>query len=93
MLNPTVARLRQAVAQWLRFRADEIDPDGAPRLMSTCTFTFEVNEGIRFREDGRGCRLWYMGRSDYDKAFTESDTRPPRVNWESMTLEDYGDNG
>ena len=36
------------------------------------SFTYEEGEGIRFRQDGRGCRLWYLGDADYDRAWTES---------------------
>ena len=81
---------RRFIAERLRNLADRVHERSAPRWLGH-SFTFEISEGIRFRDDGRGCRLWYLGRDDYDRAFTESDTRPPKVNWATMTLEDYGD--
>ncbi len=63
------------LAEWLRRVADRIDYAGAPKAMSW-SFTFEEGEGIRFRQDGRGCRLWYRGNSDYDRAWSENGPRP-----------------
>lgn len=77
------------LARRLRRIADRIDDDGAPRATSW-SFTFENREGIRFREDGRGCRLWYLGRTDYERAHTEADTRHARVDWEAMTADYVG---
>lgn len=57
----------------MRKWADRIDDAGALKPMSY-SFTFETGEGIRFRDDGRGCRLWHLGDPDYDRAHTESDT-------------------
>jgi hypothetical protein len=57
----------------LRRIADRLDPAGAPRGMSGFSFTFERGEGIRFREDGRGCPLWYLGDDDYERAHAEAD--------------------
>jgi hypothetical protein len=70
------------LAQRLRFLADRLDPHGAPRRMGY-SFTFEEREGIRFRDDARGCWLWYLGRDDYERAFDEADTtwEPPRPAW------------
>jgi hypothetical protein len=51
------------LARWLRTLADRIDYEGAPKA-THWTFTFELYEGIRFREDGKGCRLWYLGSED-----------------------------
>jgi hypothetical protein len=56
----------------LRRIADRIDDDGAPKCMSY-SFTFERGEGIRFRDDGKGCRLAYLGKDDYERAHTEAD--------------------
>jgi hypothetical protein len=42
--------------------------------MSGWSFTFEDYEGIRFREDGWGCRLAYIGDANYSRAHDESDT-------------------
>jgi hypothetical protein len=27
---------------------------------------------MMFRDDGRGCRLWYLGDQDYERAHTEA---------------------
>jgi hypothetical protein len=37
-------------------------------------FTFETGEGLRIREDGKGCRLWYLGEAEYDKAHDQADS-------------------
>lgn len=67
--------MRAKLGWWLRRLADRIDYEGSPKAISWW-FTFERGEGIRFREDGRGCRLWYLGeRGDYEKAHTEA-TKP-----------------
>lgn len=62
----------------LRCWADRIDDAHAPRLMGW-SFTFEDGEGIRFREDRRGCRLAYLGYAEYDRAHSESDSERARV--------------
>jgi hypothetical protein len=54
------------LAWYLRCLADRIDPDGAHR------------EGIRFRDDGKGCPLWYLGRDSYERAHAEADKRGDR---------------
>lgn len=77
------------IARRLRFLADRIDPAGAPRAISHW-FTFEHNEGIRFREDGKGCRLWYLGEADYERAHAEADTRHVRVDWKNATASYVG---
>lgn len=66
-----MSRAMGVLAYWLRRIADRIDYQGAPKAMGWW-FTFESGEGIRFREDGRGCLLWHRG--DYEKAHAESDT-------------------
>lgn len=35
-------------------------------------FTFEDRVGIVFREDNRGCLLWYIGDAEYERAHTEA---------------------
>lgn len=80
--------IRARVGKFLRKHADRIDPDGAPRG-GGYSFTFELNEGIRFRSDGKGCPLWYLGKADYERAHLEADNRPPRINWGTMTLREY----
>ncbi|GAA0719433.1 hypothetical protein Drose_05755 [Dactylosporangium roseum] len=69
----------------LRRWADRISPETAPRG-PVASFTFEHEEGIRFRDDGRGCPLWYLGDADYERAHTEANTRHVRVDWRSMTV-------
>ena len=61
------------IAEFLRRLADRLDHPGAPKATGW-SFTFETGEGIRFRRDGVGCRLWYLGDADYKKAHTEADT-------------------
>jgi hypothetical protein len=70
-------------ARWLRNLADRIDYEGAPRL-THWTWTFELREGVRFREDGRGCRVAYLGDGEYEKAHAQADNPPPRVNWKAL---------
>lgn len=65
--------VRGRIGRFLRRWADRIDYEGAPRLMGW-TFTFETGEGIRFRQDERGCRLAYLGNVEYAKAHTEADS-------------------
>jgi hypothetical protein len=76
----------------LRRLADRIDEAGAPRAMHW-TFTFEDREGIRFREDGKGCRLWYMGDADFERAHSDADTAHVRVDWTNMTARYVGGGG
>lgn len=61
------------VAWWLRLLADRLDPDGAPRRTHQ-SWTFERGRGIVFRDDGKGCPVWYLGRADYARAHDEADT-------------------
>ena len=65
--------MRARVGWWLRRLADRVDYRHAPKG-THWTFTFELHEGIRFREDGRGCRLWYLDDDEYERAHTESDS-------------------
>lgn len=64
---------RVLVARWLRRWADQLDYAGAPKAIGW-SFTFEHRRGIVFREDGRGCRLWYLGDAEHERAHTEADT-------------------
>lgn len=66
------------LARRLRTIADRIDPAGAPRR-THWTFTIEHGEGIRWREDGRGCPVWYLGSADYDRAHDEAETSWKRL--------------
>lgn len=69
----------------LRRIADRLDDRGAPKAMGW-SFTFEQGEGIRFRDDGRGCRLWYCGDAEYERAHTEADDPGSWMDWRTMTL-------
>lgn len=71
MTDLTAARLRARIARRLRYAADRLDPHGAPRAMSV-RFTFEERVGIVFRQDNRGCLLWYLGDADYERAHSEA---------------------
>lgn len=66
--------MRAWIGKRLRFLADRIDYKGAPRRLTSYSFTFEDGEGFRLREDGRGCKLWYLGEAEYEKAHTEADS-------------------
>ena len=74
---------RRWIAEWLRMWADRIDPASGPRLMGPYSFTFEDRKGIVFREDHRGCPLWYM-QEDHDRVHDEADTEHVVVNWENI---------
>lgn len=69
----------------LRRVADRLDYANAPKAVGW-SFTFEANEGIRFRDDGRGCPLWHLGDGDYERAHVEADTRHVKVDWQSMAV-------
>jgi hypothetical protein len=70
-------------ADLLRRWADRISYETAPRAIGH-SFTFEDREGVRLREDGRGCPLWYLGEDDYERAHTEADTAHVRVDWQTL---------
>lgn len=63
--------LRARIAGVLRRTADRLDHPGAPKGLHV-SFTFEPGAGIVFRDDGRGCRLWYYGDAEYDRAHDEA---------------------
>lgn len=65
-------RIKKLFARFLRNWADRIDRNGAPKA-TTWSFTFEHMEGMRLRQDRRGCPLWYLGEKDYERAHTEAD--------------------
>lgn len=69
----------------LRRWADRLDPHNGPQGIGW-SFTHEAGVGIKFRDDGKGCPLWYLGNDDYEQAHTEADTRHVRVDWERMTF-------
>lgn len=69
----------------LRRLADRLDYSGAPRAIGI-SFTFELGEGIRWRDDGRGCPLWYLGDDDYERAHDEADNPGPRIDRATMTV-------
>lgn len=76
--------MRARIGMWMRRWADRIDRDGAPKAIGW-SFTFEHQRGIVFREDGRGCPLWYLGDADHDRAHSESDTDHMIVDWANAT--------
>lgn len=51
---------------------------------SMFTYTYELHEGIRIRDDGRGCHLW-IDYNDHDAAFSEADNPGPNIDFVSMT--------
>lgn len=73
----TTEAVRRYIGEKLRRFADRIDDDGAPRFPGL-TFTFETGKGLVVHDPDeyprRGCELWYLGRREWDKAFTEADT-------------------
>jgi hypothetical protein len=77
--------IRARIADKLRTLADRLDYEGAPKLMSPYSFTFENQRGIVFREDGKGCPLWHYGRGDRERAHSEADTDHAIVNWAAGT--------
>jgi hypothetical protein len=79
-----MSALNVRIAEWMRRTADRIDHEGAPKL-THWSWTFEEYEDIRFREDGKGCPVAYLGDSDYERAHAESDRPPVRVDWEALT--------
>ena len=72
--------MRVWLARRLRLLADRLDGAGAPRHMGH-SFTFEDGRGLVFRDDGRGCPLWYLGADDYARAHSEADTEHAIVDW------------
>jgi len=73
----------------MRRIADRIDYDGAPKATGW-SFTFEAGEGVRFRDDGRGCCLWHLGGDEYNKAHTQADSEHVRVDWKTGTVTRVG---
>jgi hypothetical protein len=63
--------MTKRLAALLRRLADRLDYEGAPKF-THWSFTYEPHEGIRFREDGRGCPIAYLGHADYERAHTEA---------------------
>jgi hypothetical protein len=80
--------IRARAGWWLRRLADRIDYPGAPKAIGA-SFTFEAS-GRRFRNDGKGCPLWYLGDADYERAHTEADTAHIQVDWTTMTTRTAG---
>lgn len=77
--------MRSKIGHWLRKWADRIDHRGAPKAIGW-SFTHEHMEGRpRFRDDGRGCPLWYLGDDAYARAHSEADTEHVIVNWKDGT--------
>ena len=57
----------------LRRWADRMDQSGKPHRLPAHTFTIEP-DGIRFRTDGQGAQLHYVGEGEFAKAST-----PPSI--------------
>lgn len=76
--------MKRRLAIWMRKMADRLDYAGAPRRVSW-SFTIEHNEGVRFRDDGKGCPLWHLGDADYERAHAEADTEHMIVDWANGT--------
>lgn len=69
-VNPLVNALRSRAGKRLRFVADRLDPDHAPRW-SGYTFVLDRHSRPIFWEGRRhdGCMLWYLGREEREKAY------------------------
>ena len=79
---------RQRSGEWLRRLADRIDHDGAPKV-TNWTFTFELGNGLVFRQDGRGCPVAYLGDDEFEKAHSGAVYPAPRSwDWAWLTSED-----
>lgn len=69
--------MRARVGRLLRRWADRIDPASAPTLTGW-SYTHEKrgprDTHLVWREDGRGCPVWYMGDADLARSFTEADS-------------------
>jgi len=79
---------RQRSGEWLRRLADRIDHRGAPKV-TNWTFTFELGNGLVFRQDGRGCPVAYLGGEEFEKAHSEAVYPAPRSwDWAWLTSED-----
>jgi hypothetical protein len=76
--------LRTWMADQMRKWADRIDYEGAPKAINY-SFTFENRRGIVFREDGKGCPLWYYGDADHQRAHSDADTDHAIVDWAAGT--------
>lgn len=77
-----MATARAWVGALLRTWADRIDYDGAVKRTGL-SFTFEHRQGVRLRQDGRGCPVYYMGETDYQRAHDEADTEHAVVDWKA----------
>ncbi len=66
--------IRTKLGWWLRCLADRIDYPHAPRVLSY-SFTFERGEGIKFRDDSKGCPLGIIHYDQYDRAWNEADKK------------------
>lgn len=77
--------LRRNIGTWLRYRADRIDPDGAPRAIGA-HFNFVMGvgmvitqtDGVSISPPAPGCPLWYIGEDDYARAWLPHSEISPR---------------
>lgn len=69
-VNPLVNALRSRAGKRLRFVADRLDPDHAPRW-SGYTFVLDRDSRPIFHQGDRraGCMLWYLGHEEREKAY------------------------
>lgn len=67
--------------QWLAWRI--LPYEDQPKIMGWY-FTFETYKGIVFNQDGRGCKLMYIDDREYEKAHSESLSKPPRIDWKKL---------
>lgn len=78
-------RMMAWLARHLRRIADRIDHAGAPKAIGY-SFTFEHRRGIVFHEGrDKGCPLWYLGDSAYERAHAEADSDHVVVDWAAGT--------
>ena len=73
----------------LRKVADFFDPAGAPKEMEY-SFTFERGIGFRFRTDGRGGRLAYLGDEQWVRAHRQADTAWVMAPWSKVACVHVG---
>lgn len=65
--------MRRWLAAKLLKLAEHLDPAYGFRWLSGHTWTYEAGQGIVFREDGRGVRLWFV-EADKGRAWADADT-------------------
>lgn len=83
--------MRRRIASRLRCWADRLDDRGATKVTGM-TITMEQGHGFVLHQNTRGShggmRVCYVGDDEYDKAYTEADNPPQRIDWRTLTLHD-----